>query len=287
MISADRHAVVVGQSGFMGRAMARAVAAQGGPAALTSLPHREFVREVLEGRGKCAVADVLALGRKQDWIVATGIVDPRADPILLRRINVDFPCILGQLLEAAAPNTSRLITIGSVMEGRDGLVATNAYLASKSQMASALAQVRTPAQWLHFRLHTLYGGHKIPHPCMFAGQMFTAISTGAEFKMSGGMQFREYHHVDDIASSIISAASQMVEGPIVVLSSGNPVRLKDLAQAVFAHFGVLDRLVLGAVAHAGGEVFENVYEPSAFVGASRDPIQNLIAWFESLGLRRP
>ena len=43
---------------------------------------------------------------------------------------------------------------------------------------------------------------KRPHPFMFAGQMLDALEKEKPFKMSGGAQLREYHHVEDIAASV-------------------------------------------------------------------------------------
>jgi nucleoside-diphosphate-sugar epimerase len=136
--------------------------------------------------------------------------------------------------------------------------------------------------WCHIRLHTLYGGSKRPHPFMFAGQMFDALARKEPFKMSGGAQLREYHHVEDIATSVLAFLAGSHDQKIIELSSGQPIRLRDLASAVFRYFDAASLLEIGARIHSNGEVFDNTYERSPYLAASREPIDGLIAWFKKL-----
>ena len=92
-----------------------------------------------------------------------------------------------------------------------------------------------PGRAIHLHLHTLYGGQ--PHPHMFLGQMIGALERGAEFHMTSGEQLREYHHAHDIAGAMLAGRDWESAREPVHLSSGAPVRLADLARAVFAGSG--------------------------------------------------
>lgn len=284
MNGANRNAVLVGHSGLLGAALAAAIEAKGcsytQPVAAF---HRDFVKYVLEGHGGDLIVPVPSEGDPQDWICAVGVVDPKADLGLIEAVNVEFPLRLYRLLsELAQDGSARFVTFGSVLESHHELTATNPYLASKSRLFRALRSARGIVPWHHIRLHTLYGGSKRPHPCMFAGQMFDALARKETFKMSGGAQLREYHHVEDIAASILGFLAGSHDREMIELNSGEPIRLRDLASAVFEHFGAAGLLEIGVRAHSSGEVFDNGYERSPYLTGSRDPINGLIAWFQEL-----
>jgi nucleoside-diphosphate-sugar epimerase len=239
--------------------------------------HRRLVSALLRSPSELHAGSFLHPESAQDWIVAVGLIDPRSDRAELRRVNVDFPLrLLDQLRSGARLGRRRLVTFGSVLENRSDIARMNPYIESKAQLLSSWQELSSgsPITWLHVQLHTLYGGNSSPHPFMFAGQMYAALAARSALRMSAGMQFREYHHVDDIAESVTALLSKDSSRPqLVELSSGRPVRLRELARAVFAHFGAEGRLSVGAQATAEAEVFENTY-----------PCEGVIRWFEALGL---
>jgi len=285
MNGANRNAVLIGHSGFLGTALRAAIEARSG--SRVELVGGDFVRQVLEGSGREAVSSLLAGSMEQDWICAVGIVNPAADPAVIEAINVEFPRRLCALLGSLAPiGAVRLVTVGSVLESYGELASSNAYLASKSRMFDALSGTGDALRWHHIRLHTLYGGSKRPHPFMFVGQMFEALIRKERFRMSGGTQLREYHHVQDIAESILSFLSGNGRDRMIELSSGEPIRLRDLASAVFEHFGEFELLEIGSKIHSQGEVFESVYHRSPYLTASRDSIEGVICWFKELNVAR-
>ncbi|MCA1529359.1 MULTISPECIES: NAD-dependent epimerase/dehydratase family protein [Bradyrhizobium] len=285
MNGANRNAVLIGHSGFLGTALRAAIEAR--PGARVELARRNFVKQVLEGNGDQAVSSMLVPGVAQDWICAVGIVNPGADPAVIEAINVEFPRRLYALLgNLTLPGGVRLVTIGSVLESHGALASSNAYLASKSRMFEALSGAGDALRWHHIRLHTLYGGSKKPHPFMFAGQMFEALVRKERFKMSGGTQLREYHHVQDIAESVSSFLSSDGQDRIIELSSAEPIRLRELASAVFQYFNEIDLLEIGSKVHSHGEVFESIYQRSPYLAASRDPIEGVICWFKELNVVR-
>ncbi len=235
-----------------------------------------------------AIEQLMNANVDQDWIFAAGLVNPNGDPAELERINVEAPLrLLEHLSRGGLGKERRLITFGSVLENRPDLIAANPYLRSKARLLDFWRQrdPRSPVRWVHIQLHTLYGGSQPPHPFMFTGQMLSALTTRSPFRMSSGVQLREYHHVDDISASILGVlASPIKESARLDLSSGEGIRLRDLAWAVFDHFGSLDLLRIGAWPAGDAEVFESAHHRSPLLIAYREPLPNVIAWFEDLGL---
>lgn len=291
MNGASRHALIVGGSGLLGRALADRIATSGDAAeGALEVEHRGLVDEILsDALGGLGAS----LGRQfpvTDWYCAVGLVGSEAGEDALDRINHRFPAALHARLAALADVCSpRLVTFGSVLENNARLVAATPYLASKRRLLERHADPARPRRvpWLHVQLHTLYGGHKPPHPAMFAGQMFAALRDRTPFHMSAGEQLREYHHVADVAANVIDGLGRDIGDGPVVLSSGAPIRLRSLAEGVFAHFAAGDLLRIGALRHDAGEVFENDYRRSPHLVAGRDSIAGMIAWFEALGVRCP
>jgi nucleoside-diphosphate-sugar epimerase len=290
MHSALRQAVLVGNSGFLGRALESHIRQNRNPqVSLSVVDHRRLSKELLHSDdADLGVENLAEAELDQDWIFAAGLVDPSLDPAELEHINVDAPLRLLELLARGSQRKRRrLITFGSVLENRRDVVALNPYLRSKARLLDCWRQrdIQSPVSWLHIQLHTLYGGALPPHPFMFTGQMLSSLRARSCFRMSGGMQLREYHHVDDISASILGLLGPPVEGSVLIeLSSGDGLRLRDLAHAVFDHFKALDLLRVGALPAADAEVFESAQHRSPHLLAYRDPIPNILAWFEDLGI---
>lgn len=290
MHSALRQAVLVGNSGFLGRALESHFRQnRNTQLSLSVVDHRRLLNEVLQSDNDDLRIENLAAGDiDQDWIFAAGLVDPSLDPAELQRINVDAPMrLFKRLARDLDGKRRRLITFGSVLENRRDVVALNPYLRSKARLLNCWEgrDSQSPVSWIHIQLHTLYGGVLPPHPFMFTGQMLSSLRARSCFRMSGGMQLREYHHVDDIAASILGLLQPPIEqSALIELSSGDGLRLRDLAHAVFDHFKAADLLRVGALPAADAEVFESAQHPSPHLLAYRDPIRNIVAWFEDLGI---
>jgi len=287
---ASRQAILIGNTGFLGKALELQIGSPQVPhVSLTVADHRGLVRSILQSPvAKTAIESMLDSPLPQDWIFAAGLVDQNRDLAELERINVEAPLRLLQCLSDSASKTERrLITFGSVLENRPDIAAVNPYLRSKARLLEAwkLRSQHSPVKWIHIQLHTLYGGTNPPHPFMFTGQMLAALRSKANFRMSSGMQLREYHHLADITRSIVSLLDAQRETAIpLALSSGDPVRLRDLACAVFNHFDASDLLTIGARPVADAEVYESAHERSSHLIAYRNPYAGVIDWFESLGV---
>jgi nucleoside-diphosphate-sugar epimerase len=216
-----------------------------------------------------------------DIVFASGLTDPGMPAADLTQSNVGFPLAV---IEATRERQGiRYLTIGTVFEEFTEFAAKNLYVGSKRELCERLMAQDALARMgraMHLRLHTVYGGQ--PKPYMFFGQMIEALQQGTEFLMSSGQQFREYHHVHDIAGAILAILRrdwQTVSEP-VNLSSGAPVRLADLATSVFAGCGRLELLKIGAIVGAAGDNRDRVFPRSdaSLLPYYRDPIAGVLEY---------
>jgi nucleoside-diphosphate-sugar epimerase len=203
--------------------------------------------------------------------------------------NVERPV---SLMEATVDRKQyRYLSLGSVLEMRSSLAASNPYLASKAALWTRIkglaADPRFNGRLMHLRGHTFYGGAPAPH--LFLGQMYDSLRAAKPFRMSEGRQLREYAHVDDVAFSIIALLSRTWTGPFAVdLNTGEPVALGDLARAVFRAFDCEHLLQLGALPTPLGENMDVRFprSPDWLLGQPRPAIQGIIGWFSELMSRR-
>jgi nucleoside-diphosphate-sugar epimerase len=285
-----RQVILIGKTGFLGGAIASQTQGSAHRWSEVIAPDsRKHVAALLQpSLRRQAVHSLAKPDVECDWIFAVGLVDPRANAEDLNRINVEAPLHLVDVLNREPlARRHRIITFGSVLERKPELAESNPYLRSKARLFYSWCQMHAdlPLTWIHVQLHTLYGGVKLPHSAMFTGQMLAALVTGSQFTMSGGEQLREYHHVDDIAHSVLHfIATQSADSRTLELSSGQPIRLRDLAHAVFDHFHIPDRLSVGILPASAAEVYENEYKRSPHLLAYREPCAGVIAWFEALGV---
>jgi nucleoside-diphosphate-sugar epimerase len=215
-----------------------------------------------------------------DVVFANGVTDPRHEPHEIEFSNLEFP---RRVVDALAPiGDFRFVTVGSIQERFPDACAQNRYLASKLAIArwveqSARSSAPTPGRFLHVRLHTLYGGKPAPH--MFLGQLLASLKDRKPFQMSSGTQLREYQHADDIAEAFCEMMVRAWDlGPVVEVSTGEPVRLAALARAVFAAFGADALLQIGSRTTPAGENLDVTFprSPTWLLPKSRAPIPGVI-----------
>ncbi len=278
----QRKAVIFGASGQLGTAVFEKLRTGGSYSKILRPEWKEISPALGTGSEKLISAVFLRETGAFDVVVASGLTDPKAGSDDLLRSNFEFP---KQLIEAVLADTkykgTRILTLGSIHETIAELAAKNAYLASKAQLADWISNfsAEAPGRVLHLRLHTLYGGK--PNPKMFLGQMIEALRAHSEFKMSSGDQLREYMHVEDFALAIVAIFSQEWNfGPVLELSSGEAVRLCDLAGAVFEAVGVPELLKIGALTAVGGENRDRKFKRTdvRFLPKTRPPVGNIIQW---------
>jgi nucleoside-diphosphate-sugar epimerase len=283
-----RTVVLFGASGQIGQALARTLALATDCFKVIPIGWAE----VLQGAcvdPKTFLRSVIGPGdsRKLDVVFANGVTDPRSSLADLMLSNYEFP---KKIVESAmCIRGVRCLTLGTVFERFPEFLQTNSYSRSKAELASWLTQVASQSEFrhrvLHVRLHTVYGGP--PKPFMFLGQMAGALRSGTEFSMSSGEQLREYHHTDDIGGCLRNLLHDEWEfgPPILEINSGEPVRLADLANAVFSAHGKTHQLKIGAIKTPQGENLELIFPRSvpSVLPYYRNPILGVV---ESLrGLR--
>lgn len=210
-----------------------------------------------------------------DLVLASGLTDPRADPAALAEANLEQP---RRLIEAALRGQGRVMTFGSVMEMFPAACHGNPYLAGKLALGQWIEALDATGRVCHVRLHTLYGGPPQPH--MFLGQIVAALAARRVFAMSSGEQLREYHHSDDIADSVAALLARPWDASVLDVSHARPVRLVDLARAVFDALGQAESLHVGALPAAPGENRDKVFprSPDWLIGTPRDTLPGVIAW---------
>lgn len=175
-----------------------------------------------------------------DIYVAIGIVSSKAETKNLERVNFHIPQKIADIIKGT---DSRIFTFGSIMEKDRKIAQSNAYIGTKEKLSKYLKENLQEKNFLHVRLHTLYGGHNL-NPEMFLGQLFFAIKNKTEFQMSSGNQFREYHHiVDDIRA--LNLLDEANHSGIQEISHEEVFTLRELAEKALYHFDLLDSLVIG------------------------------------------
>lgn len=174
-------------------------------------------------------------------INCAGLTNPRLSKQLLIEVNFELP---KNLLNFSREEEIELITFGSIMENNPVLCQENPYLLTKEMYFKHFSHtMNSDSKQLHVQLHTLYGGSKI-HPHMFLGQMFKAIQEGNDFKMTNGLQWREYHHVADEIQALNRIISTKSNG-VVEISHNEKLTLRSIAEFVFSEFNILSRLKVG------------------------------------------
>lgn len=211
-----------------------------------------------------------------------GVTDPSEDRSVINLVNFLLPVFLS---ERSYKLNYRLITFGTVMELLPKYSASNPYLESKLKFYTRyLSDLDWQNRNLHFQMHTLYGGYRI-HKHMFVGQIFESINSRKAFHMSGGDQIREYHHIDDDVEAILEL-SKTAGGGLIDISHGQPEKLKDIATSLFEHFNSRDNLKIATKSADENDNRNIVFQRTGNLPSSlfRPTIENLIKWFESLGV---
>lgn len=210
---------------------------------------------------------------------ASGIINPSTPTWLLDKVNYQLP---RNLLVATNNLKIPLYTFGSIMERNPQYISSNNYLASKRKFKGYIDNLDKSKKenHLHFLVHTWYGVKTLPNH-MFLGQIIESLTRGTKFRMSSGIQMREYHHIEDDMGVILNSILQKVSG-VLEINHGNPIELREIALAVFSHFDRIQDLEiderLDSVDESKVEFYEGleVTKPYRF----RDQISGIIAFIE-------
>lgn len=209
--------------------------------------------------------------------VCAGISNPGEDSELISKVNVEIP---KSILTSASNLGFEVVTFGTTLESQTQM--NNAYIASKRLLAREVLEVN--ASVMHLRLQTLYGVGQ-PKTHMFLGQMFEAIKHKTPFKMTSGLQVREYHHLLDLVEVVLSTDfSGSPRGRVLELRSGDDIQLRNLAKGIFSAFGQDNNLIIAAHKPDENEVYTRMaIDPSQLLKvSSRETLQGVQGYFEQL-----
>lgn len=209
--------------------------------------------------------------------VASGLLDPNLPEDDLLRVNYHLP---RNLIDGAARLGIKVVTFGTAMETL--VNSQNPYVRSKAKLGEyvrLVASAAVPA--IHLQIHTLYGAGQ-PSSFMFLGQMLQALCSNDPFKMTSGLQLREYHHVVDDAKAIRLVAESGSPG-VTNVGHGKPLSLKAIAESVFEALGKSSLLQVGAIPNPPEENYARILPPPKIVQqiAFRDSLPAIVEYMKA------
>lgn len=182
--------------------------------------------------------------------VAIGILSSQSKTSELERVNVQIPILIAGAIKGT---DSRIVTFGSIIKKDQNICSSNPYIHTKKKLSKYLQNNLQEDEFLHLRLHTLYGGKKLNSE-MFLGQLFISIKDGTEFLMSSGPQIREYHHIEDDLKAMELLQVNEHKG-IQEISHGEVFTLIEIAEQVLYYFDAPQLLIAGKKEEPSAEIF--------------------------------
>lgn len=264
---AGRRVAVLGATGFIGRAVARALAARGADVCLLARDRAavERVRLELDGRTDVVACDVgapaeieAALDRIRPAVtfnlVGYGVDPLERDETSAELINALFPerlCVALARRRDPAWTGQTLVHVGSALEyGRaTGDLAEDTTeapdtLYGRSKLAGTRALARLcpelglPA--LTARLFTVYGPGE--HPGRLLPSLLRAAAAGTPLDLTAGEQRRDFTYVEDVADGLLRLAlvdpSAAPAGEVVNLATGTLTTVREFAERAGAVLGI-------------------------------------------------
>ena len=264
---------VTGASGFLGRHVTAELLRRGmspvlatrEPAALAGhFPHADIVHLDIHA----PPADPFAALGSPDVLIHLAWGD-LSNFHSLTHLEVELPAhirflkslVLGGLPALATTGTSLEYGLTSGLKS-EAMVAdpSTAYAVAKDALRrhlQLLFQIH-PFHLTWHRLFYLYGPGQAPQSLL--PQLARAAANGERtFKMSGGQQLRDFHHVATAAGEIVSLALKRKPFGIVNGCSGNPVAVRAFVERYLAEHHLAIELELGHYPYP-------TYEPFAFWG---------------------
>jgi nucleoside-diphosphate-sugar epimerase len=123
-----------------------------------------------------------------------------------------------------------------------------AKLAAYQRLANICKGTQTSLAWA--RLFYLFGPHEDPR--RLVPSVTLALLEGRTAETTAGEQLRDFLHVDDVATALVTIAEGGVSGPVNV-ASGRPVRVRDVVLHIGTLTGRSDLLKVGALPYAAGD----------------------------------
>jgi len=300
----DRHAVVLGASGFIGQWTVRVLLDRG--ATVTAVGRdRAAVQRALgatAARVNVLERDVIASGVRA-WLPALapdivfnligyGVDRTERDRALAERLNHELVAELMETVESLGSPAwpfMRLVHTGSALEyGSTGGIlredspsaVTTVYGETKLAGTNALVQRAranaTPA--LVARLFTVYGPGE--HSGRLLPTVLSARQSETPVPLSDGFQQRDFAYVEDVAEGLLRlAVSGAAPGTVVNLASGVMQTVRHFVRTAATVCGIpVDRLQFGVVPRREEEMRQTA--------VSVDRLVSLTAWRPSEDIAR-
>ena len=228
---------VIGSQGFLGRATVRALGRAG-------VPVQEYTRDrsFLDRPGRIA-SDIEGV-RTVVWLVSS--INPRVaeeSPDLIDRDRAAMESLITGLQQLDAP--PRVVNLSSGGTVYDTAAAppydeaaptgpTGAYGKAKLMFEGLLLDSRLPSTSL--RLSNAYGPGQPTKPGQgVVAHWLAAAVAGRPLHIFGdGETVRDFVFVDDAAAAIVAACASEQVPPVVNVGSGQPTRLRQLAEIILS-----------------------------------------------------
>ncbi len=209
--------------------------------------------------------------------ITAAILNPKTPFQEVFDMNYNLPV---NIIESLTEYNPRIVTLGTILEKLGP--SNNNYVSSKIKLSTKIESlIKKNLRITHFRLHTLYG-KGYPNEFMFLGQIFYAIKNKTDFHMSSGEQIREYHHYDDVVSSINTFLDNETSG-IVEITFGNGMAIKDLAIKIFDFFEKSELLKIGSKNLDFKEKFQNDYKKNEDIKIDfKEPISGITKYLKTI-----
>jgi len=177
-------------------------------------------------------------------LIFAGITDSKS--ALLTEVNYKMPLEIVKFCDFHNISTA---TFGTVMENQ---IVDNAYVTSKRKLRDSLIK-NMYSKHFHFQLNTIYGNDTPPRN-MFLGEMIECIQHKDEFKMSSGLQYREYQSTRDCIIECMKFVGKADYG-VREININEDFRLRELAEFIFSQLGILDKLIVDKNNEIKTEIF--------------------------------
>lgn len=234
--STDLSRVVIGGGGLIGRGLSRKFHGSAFHR-LQRVDYQDWWNESRIPEIKELLNNFRGDDRQLKVYIASGVLSPREDPELIRKVNELIPINVARALEETK---SQIVTFGTIHESFE---MHNEYIDSKRRLAEWLQSNCNTNHFLHLRLHTLFD-NDFPKKFMFLGALYECISKGQSLRMSSGRQLREFHHVDDDIRALGILEMNASKG-FVDLNHGSTVSLIKLASEVSQSFFTSGKIEAG------------------------------------------
>lgn len=230
--------LLLGGTGFVGRATARALAAGGHHVVTASRSAAADV--VIDVADTAALADLLRRERYDDVVnlVGAGLESGTSDAVTMRRINSELPVVIHDLItQLDAP--PRLVHAASSTERLAGQALDESdYSRSKHDGSVGLRSAAriSGASVAILAVHNCYGPRQPAR--RFIAAMASGLRAGDRVTLNYPHRIRDFVYVDDVAASIRRAVEERSTGLVEAeVGTGAGLSLLDTAREIATALG--------------------------------------------------